>query len=115
MSRPSSSSEPALISSRPAINRSSVDLPQPEGPTKTTNSPRSMTRSMPWMTWASPNFFSMPLSWRNAIVFLSRLLHGAEGQALHQLLLAEPAEHDDGRDRHQRGGRELGPEQPFRA
>ena len=30
---------PPVMSSRPAIIRSSVDLPQPEGPTKTTNSP----------------------------------------------------------------------------
>ena len=30
---------PAVMSSRPAISRSSVDFPQPEGPTKTTNSP----------------------------------------------------------------------------
>src|SRR6059058_2976710 len=30
---------PAVTSSRPAIIRSSVDLPQPEGPTRTRNSP----------------------------------------------------------------------------
>ena len=39
---PSSSSAPPEISSSPAIIRSSVDLPQPEGPTKTANSPGSM-------------------------------------------------------------------------
>jgi hypothetical protein len=32
---------PALASSRPAMRRSSVDLPHPDGPTKTTNSPSS--------------------------------------------------------------------------
>src|SRR5215471_17064171 len=31
--------DPAVTSSRPAIIRSSVDLPQPEGPTRTRNSP----------------------------------------------------------------------------
>ena len=31
--------------------RSSVHLPQPDGPTNTTNSPESISRSMPWMTW----------------------------------------------------------------
>ena len=36
---------PLLIDSRPAIMRSSVDLPQPDGPTKTTNSPSSISRS----------------------------------------------------------------------
>src|SRR5688572_15511512 len=45
---------PPVISSRPAIIRSSVDLPQPEGPTKTTNSPERIARSMPWITWLSP-------------------------------------------------------------
>jgi len=38
---------PALISSRPAIIRSSVDLPQPDGPTSTTNSPSPMSMSTP--------------------------------------------------------------------
>src|SRR5215212_1077315 len=35
---------PALMSSRPAIIRRAVDFPQPEGPTKTTNSPSGMSR-----------------------------------------------------------------------
>src|SRR5215472_2857991 len=44
---------PALMSSRPAIMFSAVDLPQPEGPTNTMNSPsamfrfRSLTASVP--------------------------------------------------------------------
>ena len=42
---------PALISSRPATMRSSVDLPQPEGPTMTTNSPSVISALTPWMTW----------------------------------------------------------------
>ena len=41
---------PALMVSRPAIMRSKVDLPQPEGPTSTVNSPLSMSRSMPFST-----------------------------------------------------------------
>ncbi len=36
---PSSRISPALGFSRPAMMRSSVDFPQPDGPTKTTNSP----------------------------------------------------------------------------
>ena len=51
---PSSSSAPPEISSSPAIIRSSVDLPQPEGPTKTANSPGSIRRSMPWITGTVP-------------------------------------------------------------
>ena len=41
---------PDVTSSRPAIMRSRVDLPQPDGPTRTVNEPSSTTRSMPWMT-----------------------------------------------------------------
>ena len=38
-SRPSMLIVPPVASSRPAIMRRSVDLPQPEGPTRTRNSP----------------------------------------------------------------------------
>ena len=41
---------PPVISSRPAIMRSSVDLPQPEGPTSTMNSPSLISTLMPWIT-----------------------------------------------------------------
>ena len=44
---PSTAISPALISSSPAIIRRVVDLPQPEGPTSTTNSLSAMSRSMP--------------------------------------------------------------------
>src|SRR4051812_45416789 len=46
---------PPLISSRPAIMRSSVDLPQPEGPTSTQNSPSAMSTFTPCTTWVEPN------------------------------------------------------------
>jgi len=35
---------PEVISSRPAIERSAVDLPQPDGPTRTMNSPSLISR-----------------------------------------------------------------------
>ena len=38
---------PALTSSSPASIRRVVDLPQPEGPTRTMNSPSRISRSMP--------------------------------------------------------------------
>ncbi len=41
---------PPVMLSSPAIIRSSVDLPQPEGPTSTTNSPSAMSTLTPWMT-----------------------------------------------------------------
>src|SRR5688572_21784626 len=115
MSLPSSISWPLVMGSSPAISRSSVDLPQPEGPTKTMNSPLSISRFTPLMMWASPKLFWMLSSWRYAMGCLRSLLDGAEGQALHQLLLAEPAEDHDRRDGHQRSGRELGPEEALGA
>ncbi len=41
---------PEVIVSRPATMRSSVDLPQPDGPTITTNSPSATSMDTPWMT-----------------------------------------------------------------
>ena len=38
-------SVPLLMSSSPAIMRSAVDLPQPDGPTSTMNSPSAMSMS----------------------------------------------------------------------
>ena len=51
---PPMSISPDVISSSPAIIRSSVDLPQPDGPTNTTNSPDLIVRSMPWITRLVP-------------------------------------------------------------
>ena len=89
-SRPSMLMVPPLASSSPAISRSSVDLPQPDGPTKTTNSPSSMTRSISGMMAVDPKDFETFLSVMFPIFppLAVALLHGAEGQAAHQLLLA---------------------------
>src|SRR5688500_15136151 len=51
---------PSPISSRPAIIRSSVDLPQPEGPTSTQNSPSAMAMSTPRMTCVEPKCLWTP-------------------------------------------------------
>src|SRR4051812_7076880 len=59
--RPPMAISPFVISSRPAIMRSNVDLPQPEGPTSTQNSPSSMVMSTPRMTCVDPNHFSTPV------------------------------------------------------
>ncbi len=39
-------SSPSEMSSSPAIIRRAVDLPQPDGPTRITNSPSSISRLM---------------------------------------------------------------------
>ena len=41
--RPPIDTSPSEIASRPATMRSSVDLPQPDGPTSTMNSPSAMS------------------------------------------------------------------------
>src|SRR4051812_30137060 len=51
---------PRLISSRPAIIRSKVDLPQPEGPTRTTNSPSGMLTETPCRTWRAVELVDLP-------------------------------------------------------
>ena len=48
---------PALMFSSPAIMRSSVDLPQPDGPTSTVNELSGISMSTPCRTSTSPNFF----------------------------------------------------------
>ena len=48
---------PELICSSPAIMRSKVDLPQPEGPTSTVNEPSRMSMSTPCRIGTSPKFF----------------------------------------------------------
>src|SRR5437016_1986349 len=48
---------PEVMFSRPAIIRSSVDLPHPDGPTSTTNSPSPMRMLTPWITSRAPNAF----------------------------------------------------------
>ena len=63
-SRAPISIRPALVVSSPAISRNRVDLPQPDGPTNTTNSPSSILRSTPWMISVAPNDFLTPESAR---------------------------------------------------
>src|SRR4029079_11925885 len=50
-------SVPALISSRPAIIRRLVVLPQPDGPTRTMNSPSPISRLRSFTAWKSPYIF----------------------------------------------------------
>ena len=52
--RPPIAISPPLMFSSPAIMRSSVDLPQPEGPTSTVNEPSAMSMSTPCSTSTSP-------------------------------------------------------------
>ena len=67
---PSIAIVPPVISSRPASIRRSVDLPQPDGPTSTTNSPSLMSKLIPCRTLVVPKDFSMFWNATVAIGFL---------------------------------------------
>ena len=54
---PPMDSVPPVMSSRPAMLRNRVDLPLPDGPTNTMNSPSRISRSMSRRIWMSPNAF----------------------------------------------------------
>ncbi len=63
------STVPALGRSRPATTASSVDLPQPEGPSSTANSPFSTVRSMPFSTSTGPKRLCTPRTLSAAMSF----------------------------------------------
>src|SRR5215213_1628288 len=54
---PSIAISPSVIVSRPAIMLSRVDLPQPDGPTRTRNSPSPMAMSIPFRMCSGPKCF----------------------------------------------------------
>ena len=61
---------PPLMFSSPAIIRSRVDLPQPDGPTSTTNSPSAISTVTSWITGTAPNAFRTPRIATDAMVLL---------------------------------------------
>ena len=58
---------PRVTSSSPEIRRSMVDFPQPDGPTRTMNSPSGISRSTPSMASTVPKDFATPSSTSDAI------------------------------------------------
>src|SRR5260221_11387020 len=54
--RPPMEMVPEVISSSPAIDLSAVDLPQPEGPTRTMNSPSEISRLSPSTARTPPGY-----------------------------------------------------------
>ena len=61
-SSPPTSTVPEVGSLKPAIIRSVVVLPQPEGPSREKNSPAATSRSMPSTTRVPPNSLVRPRS-----------------------------------------------------
>src|ERR1700758_3976194 len=79
---PSTRISPALIDSSPAIVLSNVDLPQPDGPTRTRNPPLSRLRSMPLRISKAPKRLRRPSISRKAMTLS---FHGAGHQTAHEI------------------------------
>src|SRR5215217_2267281 len=111
MRSPMRISPPEMFSS-PAIMRKSVDFPQPDGPTRMTNSPSSMSIETPWMTCVAPKALRTSSISTDAIALLrepmplssqqvASPLHRTGGQPSDDVLLRSE-EHDDRRKDRQR-------------
>src|SRR6266436_3689639 len=97
---------PAWISIRPAMALSKVDLPQPDGPSSTTNSDSATSRSSFPSTLTAPYPISTPLMSTLHGFFTAPALYGARRNAAHKP--AARGEVDDERDqRGQQGGRHV--------
>src|SRR5215813_9121908 len=95
---------PAVGVSSPAIMLSVVVLPQPDGPTSTTNSPSGTARSMASTARVEAKSL-VSFSSRTAATLLPQ---EAEGEAAHEVFLDQEAEDDD-RERRDRADGGLGP------
>src|SRR5215207_2745860 len=98
-------SSPSEMSSSPAIIRSAVDLPQPDGPTRIMNSPSSMSRFMS-LTASKPSANVLVTPSRLSLTSVGSLsLDGAGGEPGDDSAL-EDEDEDDDRDGHHdsRGG-----------
>src|SRR6202022_4711095 len=85
--RPPISTIPALGRSSPATMLSSVDLPQPDGPTSTVNSPLSMSRSIPFNTSRLASRFDRARMLNAAMT--TPPLHGPRSEASQEIPSAE--------------------------
>src|SRR5262245_22310717 len=101
MSRPPTRIVPALGSSSPTINESSVDFPQPEGPTRMKNSPSAIVR-LTSRTAAPPeeNAFDT----RSRTISAISALHRAGGEPGDDPPLEEQHEQEDGQRDDDGGG-----------
>src|SRR6185437_13729058 len=94
---------PAVMASRPAIMRNSVDLLQPEAPTRTMNSPSATSRSMSCITATLSKRLATLRMRTDAMGAL--LFDGAERESAHDEALPERHQDHgrDGRDDRRRG------------
>src|SRR5688572_7242645 len=88
---------PEVMSSRPTIIRSSVDFPQPDGPTRIMNSP-SCTSMLTSLTAGKPSPYFLTMFLMSIPAMSGSPLHCAGGEAGDDLAL-EYEDDDDDRDR----------------
>src|SRR3984885_6464338 len=110
---------PSVISSRPTIIRSVVDLPQPDGPTRTTNSWSAISRSMPFTACTPPPYILTALRTETSAMVLSfprvfmqlveSALGGTGGQAGHVVIHQEGVDQDRRQRGEHVGGHDLAP------
>src|SRR5580692_7338860 len=103
---PSMRISPSLALSSPAIMASSVDLPQPDGPTSAMNSPVCASRSIPLRTSTEPKRLVSRETVSVAMIALS--LDGALREPANEILAAEQIDQErrNGADHH-RGARDV--------
>src|SRR4051812_28501127 len=97
---------PEVMSSSPTIMRSSVDFPQPDGPTRIMNSPSS-TSMLTSFTAGKPSPYFLTMFFISMAAMTSSL-HCAGGEAGDDLALEQQDDDHDGNGHHDRGCRELG-------
>src|SRR6186997_1220494 len=91
---------PSVMSSSPAIIRSAVDLPQPEGPTRIMNSPSPTSRLMS-LTASEPSAKTLVIPSRVISDIAGSLsLDGPGGEAGDDAALEEEDEDDDRHGHH---------------
>src|SRR5258706_16094899 len=102
-SRPLMRMRPEVTVSRPAIMRSAVVLPQPEGPSSTMNSPSATPSESSCRTVSGPKAFEMRSI---SMVMPASPLDRTQQQALGDVFLQRDGQddhrgdHDDDKDRH---------------
>src|SRR5919112_3827956 len=95
---------PEVMSSRPTIILSNVDLPHPDGPTRIMNSP-SATSMLMSLTAAKPSPYSLTMFFIS-MAAMGSTLHCAGGQAGDDSALEEQDDDDDRDGGDHRGRRE---------
>src|SRR6185437_8112977 len=103
-SRPPTTISPESASSRPATTRRIVLLPQPDGPSRTRNSPSVMRNETSLTASTLPKLFTRCLI-RISAIRLRSLLERACHRRLHEPALEDQEDRDHGENRHHgRGG-----------